>query len=164
MRKGCSSKVDVSHSFITRKFSVLSLFSCESWRNCLNGPFLVLKPKPRGKRLVQLRPFRMHLSPPLLLLLHSWGFKGKSSRRTHKGASDTSDIRCYPSTPLLLVSSGDKISQTCLELFHTASFPSMSPPFPAPPWTPLFFTVWRATLTINMSLCRRGSVSEKGSE
>lgn len=137
MRKGCSSKVDVSHSFITRKFSVLSLFSCESWRNCLNGPFLVLKPKPRGKRLVPLRPFRMHLSPPLLnvcsegtnIALHSWGFKGKSSRRTHKGASDTSDIRCYLSTPLLLVSSGDKISQTCLELFHTKHVP----PFPAPP-------------------------------
>lgn len=69
-----------------------------------------------------------------------------------------------PSPPLLLVSLSDKISQTCPELFHTASFASALP-FPVPRDSPLSSTVmWRATLTINMSLCGRGSVSEKGSE
>lgn len=72
----------------------------------------------------------------------------------------TGGVRHYLSTapsplppPLLLVSLGDKNSQTRPELFHTTSFATVF----HSPWTPLVFTVWRKTLTINMSLHGRAS-------
>lgn len=65
MRKGCSSKVDARHSFITRKFSVLSLFSCESWRLTEHEkwPFSHLKCTAKKERKPKVLPQKALSNP-----------------------------------------------------------------------------------------------------
>lgn len=79
----------------------------------------------------------------------------------------TGGSRCYLSTP-----PSTPISSSPAGVIRWQDSPNMSGIIShrifcnsaPPPLLLLFFTVWRATLTINVSLCGRGSVSEKGSE
>ena len=72
----------------------------------------------------------------------------------------TAAVRSVRPLFFLLVSLGDKIFPNMSGIISHCIVCAPPPPLQ----TPLFFTVWRAALTINMSLCGRGCVSEEGSE
>ena len=184
MRKGCSSKVDVRRSFITRKLSVLSLFSHvkvgETAPTGRRAKPSVLSRRQHGYWFVFFFP-RKKISEFFFSSLCILPFDASSNKKATRWhtlwevlkrkiqSQDhikarvtrlTAAVRSVRPLFFLLVSLGDKIFPNMSGIISHCIVCAPPPPLQ----TPLFFTVWRAALTINMSLCGRGCVSEEGSE